>query len=323
MICPCVANAGPAAPAFPGVEYAYVKAYLFNPVSVRQDGLDTHIFDGTRFAQTKVGDGTPMNTRAVNAINRIISAEDGILIEGLSKCFIPRHGLVYYNHANQPVASVSICFECEGLRTYPKRKRRSGRGEVTERVIRKALKRLAALRSILETVKLPVFDQSIDYQNHLKTAPDLVNSGHAHFESPGFALRLFGPLGDQESMAKRLTPERRDYRRREHEAGPRISVGPDGSTIERIWIGAPGTKLNMPIFIGQSVSEVRSLLTGYKGPPNPETLSIGGSMDRYQVTLRFKYRTLKSVELSRPIPTTTKLDQAPTSAPATPDLHQP
>jgi hypothetical protein len=55
--------------------------------------------------------------------------------DGETKCFIPHHGFVFYDKEDKPVAQVSICFLCAGLRAsprlpaQPKNPRYSGLGE--------------------------------------------------------------------------------------------------------------------------------------------------------------------------------------------------
>ncbi len=53
------------------------------------------------------------------AICRVISQSSDLVAMGLSKCFIPRHGLVWYNQQGQPIAHLSVCFECDRIDAVP------------------------------------------------------------------------------------------------------------------------------------------------------------------------------------------------------------
>ena len=37
----------------------------------------------------------------------------------MSKCAFPRHGVVFFNGDNEPVASANICFQCEDILVWP------------------------------------------------------------------------------------------------------------------------------------------------------------------------------------------------------------
>lgn len=53
------------------------------------------------------------------AICQIMSQSSDIVAMGLSKCFIPRHGIVWYNAGGQATNYLSICFECDRIDAYP------------------------------------------------------------------------------------------------------------------------------------------------------------------------------------------------------------
>ena len=108
--------------ALSGVEYAYVKAYLFNiDESENKRRPDHRIITDGIWARSKLGTGVPVPTRTVSTLNQILSSDIRALVRGLSKCFTPRHGFVYFDSQHRPVASVSF-FCLEGIRVYPKPK---------------------------------------------------------------------------------------------------------------------------------------------------------------------------------------------------------
>ncbi len=52
-------------------------------------------------------------------IAEILTQSSDLVAKGLSKCFIPRHGIVLYDQADSIVAHLSICFECDQIVAFP------------------------------------------------------------------------------------------------------------------------------------------------------------------------------------------------------------
>ncbi len=97
---------------FPGVEYSYVKVYLFNLNNEQGERPESFVVEGNYYAASKIDNGYSLSEEKVERLNRVLSGDINVLRIGLSKCFIPRHGVVYFNENHEAVASVSICFEC-------------------------------------------------------------------------------------------------------------------------------------------------------------------------------------------------------------------
>jgi hypothetical protein len=100
---------------FPNVPFIYAKIFEFNQDFEETHQLDQAIYNGTEFAKSKKGEGILLKESFHTALAKIVSKGVDELIYGLSSCYIPRHGIVYYNQSDQPVASLSICFECERI----------------------------------------------------------------------------------------------------------------------------------------------------------------------------------------------------------------
>jgi hypothetical protein len=100
---------------FPNVPFIYAKIFEFNQDFEVTHQLDQAIYNGTEFAKSKKGEGILLKESFHTALAKIVSKGVDELIYGLSSCYIPRHGIVYYNQSDQPVASLSICFECERI----------------------------------------------------------------------------------------------------------------------------------------------------------------------------------------------------------------
>jgi hypothetical protein len=105
---------------FPDEDFAYAKIYYFNTGEL--DGKpDTHIYTKEDGWAKSMVDIEKISSKALtsNIEKLFLYGADGLLT-GLSKCFIPRHGVVYFDDKDQPVASFSICFECQAVRMWTK-----------------------------------------------------------------------------------------------------------------------------------------------------------------------------------------------------------
>ncbi len=100
---------------FPNVPFAYAKIFEFNQDFEQTHQLDQAIYNGTEFAKSKKREGILLKESFHTALTKIFAKGVDELIYGLSSCYIPRHGIVYYDKSDQPVASLSICFECERI----------------------------------------------------------------------------------------------------------------------------------------------------------------------------------------------------------------
>ena len=129
---------------WPGVPYKQVRGYVYNP-----DGQHgTPLLDQGRLHPSVIG------TNGVRLMPEQIERLLGAVARPHAKhpvmrCYLPRHGFVFYNASNQPVAWVEICFECSGYRTSPPLSHPFD---------------LAALRTLAKDVGLPVFSRPEDYK---------------------------------------------------------------------------------------------------------------------------------------------------------------
>ena len=146
---------------FPDLAYSYVKLYLFN-VDESNDRPDRQIWDDKGYAPSIKGNGKKLEKNQLSLLQGVMKQDLSSLIFGLSKCFIPRHGLIYFNDKDEPIASISICFECEKMSLYPnpyaKIKFDSTFSELT------ALKQLESIRELILLSNLPVYKDVNSYK---------------------------------------------------------------------------------------------------------------------------------------------------------------
>ena len=106
---------------WPYVDYDRAELYLYN-----LDGkyLPRIITREGRLDPSVVGDGKTLQEDHAKLLLGLVNNEDSGLVKsliiGLTKCYSPHHGIVFYSEADKPLAFMSICFYCTGMRVYPK-----------------------------------------------------------------------------------------------------------------------------------------------------------------------------------------------------------
>lgn len=100
---------------WPASDWRYAKAYAFNFVPYGPGNFHSIYADGRWNDKIKQSvDITREEAEYALALIHHIGGD----IE-LSGCMFPRHGIVYFNSSDEPVASISYCFSCEGVRVWP------------------------------------------------------------------------------------------------------------------------------------------------------------------------------------------------------------
>ena len=133
---------------FPNVEYSYAKLYFFNIDLDSPSEMEMQIYKDGAFAMTKLGNGILLSEEFHEAVQRTLARGMDELYYGLAKCYFPRHGVIYYDENNKPVASMSICFECDRVMVWSSR-------EITfsdeKRDFKKAEKQMEKLLKIVQS----------------------------------------------------------------------------------------------------------------------------------------------------------------------------
>jgi hypothetical protein len=151
---------------WPYMEFAYVKAYLYN--------LDNQLYGNhavikdNQLDKTVVGEGVLLDKNQVETLLQVINSDIEGLIQGLSKSYIPHHGIVFYNNTHQPVAYITLCFDCEALRVYPAIDFPKKNEELSDQEINRLLNLLERCKQVIRETKLPIFDSPFDYQEYGK-----------------------------------------------------------------------------------------------------------------------------------------------------------
>ncbi len=149
---------------WPGVEFSYVKAYMYN-LDNKLLGNHAMIKNG-KLDGTVVGEGILLTPQQVETVVTLTNHDIGGLLAGLSKSFIPHHGLVFYNRLDQPVAYISLCFDGEGIRVSPEKKGKPIIAELPDQEIKRLLGVLEEYKRIIRELKLPIFNSPFEYQDY-------------------------------------------------------------------------------------------------------------------------------------------------------------
>jgi hypothetical protein len=151
---------------WPHLEFAYVKAYLYN---LDNQLLGNHaVIKDNQLDKTVVGDGVLLDKKQVETILDVINSDIAGLIVGLSKSYIPHHGIVFYDSTHQPVAYITLCFDCEALRVHPGIDIPKITEELSDQEIKRLLILLEHCKQVILETKLPVFNSPFDYQEYGK-----------------------------------------------------------------------------------------------------------------------------------------------------------
>ena len=100
---------------WPLEDWSYAKAYTFNFVPYGPGNNSFVYRDGTW--NEKIEHTVDITKdEADNALELIHHTAGDIESSG---CIFPRHGIVYFNEADEPIASINYCFSCEGILLWP------------------------------------------------------------------------------------------------------------------------------------------------------------------------------------------------------------
>ena len=136
---------------WPGVKYSYAIVYLYN-VDGNLKGSHQILKEG-KLDKTVQGEGKKLTDEQASKLDKIFASGAAIdeLVNGLSGCYIPRHAIVYYNEKDLPVASMSICFECQGIRFYSPSYPRNHYSS-NDKLVKKAEEKLKEMEEIVKSL---------------------------------------------------------------------------------------------------------------------------------------------------------------------------
>lgn len=155
------------------ISYEYAEIYYFNTDFPLKERPQHHLMQNGVYATSKIGNGKKVDNDFIVELNEILSAGVDGLYTGLSKTFVPKTGLVFFDSLDRPVASLSICTDCEGLRWWPENIIEAKR--VKKINIKKAEGQIKELKNLLMK-EILVFDRQEDFHHFADTSSTLKNT---------------------------------------------------------------------------------------------------------------------------------------------------
>ena len=100
---------------WPGQKWSYAKGYAYNFIPFGP-GQNAYIYKKGVWNE-KIEQTIDLTKEQANyAISLVQHTAGGVESSG---CIFPRHGIVYFNETNEPIASINYCFSCEGFLVWP------------------------------------------------------------------------------------------------------------------------------------------------------------------------------------------------------------
>lgn len=300
---------------FPNVEFSYAKLYFFNLKLDKPSSMDFSIYDNGVYAASKLGTGVVLSKTFHDKVENALKNGVEELVMGLGKCYMPRHGIIYYDENNIPVASLSVCFECDRISLWSKAPLRV-KQDVANFDFEKAEKQIAELQKIFQAEKIPVYTSPADeykYWSALKkdttdTKPNvlLISDSTALPQIPALIRKMDlekwlssnagttyhgGIDTTTNSAGSTIGQMRLNYEKN-------TFFKFDGSNLYYGEIGSPKILLPHGISIGMSVLEFYQRM-GYTIPEGAFPKSGDISNGKWQVLLDFTNETLTKITLVR------------------------
>ena len=286
---------------FPDVEYAYAKAYLFN---IEEDSNQEHIYGPSGWARTKFGDGETIKQAQLKALHRAVNRDPDILLMGLAKCFIPRHGVVYFDQEDQPVAALSICFQCQGMRFFPEPKDEGRfRMRVGREKMRMARKDLKDMEMVMKDIGLPVSENLQEYAQYVSTkrsGPQV--EGVITIIDDSWVQKTIGDAPDLDSFQKlvgndlSLKPATVGTKGKFFAEGVVLSVKAPDQSLVAASIRNPQVALQ-GIHIGSNVQELGKIIPDFPLEQTVKMVVIRSAKTGYAVSLKMNNALLEEIRI--------------------------
>ena len=285
---------------WPGIIYSYAKVYLYN-VDGNLRGNHQILKEG-KLDKTVQGEGKKLTDELASKLEKIFASGPAIdeLVNGLSGCYIPRHAIVYYNEKDEPVASMSICFECEGILFYSPSYPRNSYAS-TEKLVKKAQEKLKEIKAIVESIGMKT-DFKYTEKEVAKDTILINNRGTMQITDNRAIDSIFPAKINFENYIKEcmldtigMTIEKDEKYTYGGEKFTFITVmkgnssfyfsGPEeNASLETASIAWTDVQFSKKLKIGMSLDEIMSFIMVYDGISNPQELIIQNTDGTKKIT---------------------------------------
>jgi len=155
---------------FPNQPYLSAKLFLFN-THYKSGRPDLYIFKNGIYAKSKIGNGKNLNREFIDKLNQIFRHGIEEIWMGLSKCSIPRHGIIFYDKNGVPIASISVCFQCQQVNfwsTVPIK----NNPDYENMDLNNAEKQMKDIKSLFKKYNIPVYENIEAYKTYVDMNPN-------------------------------------------------------------------------------------------------------------------------------------------------------
>lgn len=101
---------------WPPEAWSYAKAYTYNFVPYGPHGKTNYIYFDDEWSDD-IEQSIDITKEEANYAIQLVHHTAGDV--EASSCIFPRHGIVYFDESDKPVASINYCFSCEGVLVWP------------------------------------------------------------------------------------------------------------------------------------------------------------------------------------------------------------
>lgn len=301
---------------WPKEDYAYAKLFLFNIPFEGGDKMDFDIYANGIYAKTKIGNGEIIDEASLNKIHSSFARGVDELLMGLSSCFIPRHGIIYFDKNDLPVASLSICLECERIRFWSSTSTVESHKDPKDFDLEKAESQIKTIKEVISQTAYPVFKRPERYNAFVDSAYNTsFNAEMKYYEDPKDST--FSKNLSKGQVWLWIHPDHRATKEFEETVQLKITAGGDKyhfpsltdhkgtmlmySDTEESYLTEGKIKSNKMILpngisIGMSVEQVLNAHTEIKVESYPDR--INASYGKYAITYYFSQETLIQIVLT-------------------------
>lgn len=97
------------------LRYDQVTAYFVRHPLIEEEIIE----NGKLNAKLDSSNVVTLSSAQIRKVNRILTKRDRPGEYSVMECFLPRHGLVFWDEKRNPIAWVSVCFECNQIKASP------------------------------------------------------------------------------------------------------------------------------------------------------------------------------------------------------------
>jgi len=265
---------------WPNVQYSYAKLYLLNLELEQPNHFDWHVFQDGVYATSKIGSGYDLDDSFLNKLHSSMARGVNELRMGLGKCYMPRHGIIYYDKNGKPVAAFTACFECDKIAFWSENELPRVNYDGVHNDWDKAEKQIEKMRKLFVSEDYPMFNNDKEYQEFLKDNKDFEDLGEMFMTDDNLDEKFAASYTQKQVQAWVKSAKKSVELKESHET--KITAGGDEYHFRTL----VATKGNSN-FLFDSAEEDARLIEAYITHGSivmPNGVSVGMSVDDIQGT---------------------------------------